>query len=48
MAAPVAYGSSWARGGNGVAAVGLLDSHGNTRSDPLLQPVLQLVAMLDP
>ena len=37
-AAPVAYGSSWARGQIRAAAAGLHYSHSNTRSKPHLQP----------
>ena len=47
-ATPVAYGSSQARGGIGAAAAGLHHSHSNVGSEPHLQPMLQLVAMLDP
>jgi len=42
MAAPVVYGSSWARSQIGAAAVGLHHSLSNARSK------LQLVAMADP
>ena len=47
-ATPMAFGSSWARGGIGDAAAGLHHSHSNTRSKPCFQPMLQLAAMLDP
>ena len=47
-AAPVAYGSSWARGQIGAAAASLHHSHSNTRSEPCLQPTPQFRAMLDP
>ena len=46
-AAPVAYGSSQARGPIGAAVVGLC-SHSNARSEPHLQPILKLIAMPDP
>ena len=45
MAAPEAYGSSWSRGWIRAAAAGLCHSH-NTQSEPHLQPMPQLVAML--
>ena len=48
IAAPVAYGSFWARGQIGAAAAGLCHSCSNTRSEPHLQPTLQLAAMPDP
>ena len=41
-AAPMAYGSSQARGRIGAAAAGLHHSHSNTRSKPHLQPTPQL------
>ena len=47
-AAPVAYGSSQARGQIGAATAGLHHSHSNTRSELYLRPTLQLKAMLDP
>ena len=47
-AIPIAYGSSQARGQIGAAAAGLHYSHSNTGSKPCLQPMPQLVAMLDP
>jgi len=47
-AAPVAYGSSQARGHIRAAAAGLHHSHNNPGSKPSLQPMLQLTAMLDP
>ena len=46
MAAPVAYGSSRARGQIGAAAAGLHHSHSNTGSELHLGPMLQLVATL--
>ena len=48
MASLEAHGSSWARGQIIAAAAGLCHSHGNTRSQPHLLPILQLVAMPDP
>ena len=48
MATPVACGSSQARGRIGAAAVGLRHSHSNTRSEPHLQPTLQLATTPDP
>ena len=47
-AAPVAYGGSQARGLIGAVAASLHQSHSNARSEPHLQPTLQLVATLDP
>ena len=47
-AAPVAYGSSQARGVIGAAAAGLRQSHSNARSQLCLRPTPQLTAMLDP
>ena len=47
-AAPVAYGSSWARGQIGAAVAGLCHSHDNAGSKLHLRPTLQLVAMPDP
>ena len=47
-AAPIAYGSSQARGGIGAIAAGLCHSHSNKRSKPHLQPTPQLTATLDP
>ena len=43
----LAHGSSWASSGIGAVAAGLCHSHGNTRSEPHLQPMPQLVAMPD-
>ena len=43
-----AYGSSWARGQIEAAVAGLLHSHNSVESELHLQPMLQLVAMLDP
>ena len=37
---PMAYGSSQARGPTGAAAASLCHSHGNTRSEPHLRPML--------
>ena len=45
---PVAYASSLARGKIGVAASSLRPSHSKTRSEPHLQPTLQLIATPDP
>ena len=47
MALPVAYVSSQARSLIVAAAASLCHSHGNTRSEPHLQPTLQLAAMQD-
>ena len=47
-ATPVAYGDSQARGPIAATAAGLHHSHGNTRSEPHLQPTPQLTAMPDP
>ena len=47
-AAPAAYGGFQARGLIGATAAGLCHSHSNTRSELCLQPILQLMAMLDP
>ena len=47
-AAPTAYGGSHTRGLIGAVALGLRQSHSNTRSEPHLQPTPQLMAMLDP
>ena len=44
----VAYGDSQARGPIGTAATGLHQSHGNTGSEPCLQPTPQLTARPDP
>ena len=46
--APVAYGSSQARGQNGAAAAGLHHSHSNAGSEQHLRPIPQLTAILDP
>ena len=46
-AAPVATGSSQARGQIGATAAGLLHRHSNARSEPHLQPTPQLMAMPD-
>ena len=48
MTAPAAYGSSQARGQIGASAAGQhhSHSHSHTRSEPHLQPTLQLVAIL--
>ena len=48
MTAPTAYGSSRARGWIRAAAAGLHHSHGNTGSEPYLQPTPQLAITLDP
>ena len=44
-ATPPAYGGSLGRGQIGAAAAGLC--HSNARSEPHLQPTLQLTAVLD-
>ena len=46
MVTPLANGCSWARGWIRAAAAGLHHSHSNTRSEPHLQPALQLAATL--
>ena len=46
-AAPEAYGSSQSRGQIGAAAASLHHSHSNVGSEPHLQPMPQLMAMLD-
>lgn len=46
--APVAYGSSWARGQIEAVATGLYHSHSNSGFTLHLQPMPQLAAMLDP
>ena len=48
MAAPVAYGSSWARGRIQAAVAGLHHSHSNKGSEQYIQPMPQFVAKLDP
>ena len=45
MAAPIAYGSSQARGQIGAIAAGLHHSHSTTRSEPHLRPIPRLMAM---
>ena len=45
--APVAYGSSWARGQIRAAPAGLGHSHSNAISEPRLRPIPQLMATLD-
>ena len=47
-AAPMAYGSSQARGRIGTTAASLCHSHSNVQSEMRLQPSPQLMAMLDP
>ena len=47
-AAPVAYESSQARGHIVAITAGLHHSHSHSRSEPHLQPTLQLMATLDP
>ena len=47
-AAPLACGSSQARGHIGAVAAGLHHSHSNTGSKLCLGPKPQLMAMLDP
>ena len=44
----MAYGGSQARGLIGAVAGGLRHSHSNARFEPRLQPIPQLMAMLDP
>ena len=46
--APMAYGSSQARGLIGVVAAGLSQSHSKVGSKLPLQPTLKLMAMPDP
>ena len=46
-AAPTAYGGSQARGPIGAVAAGLHHSHSNAGSEQRLQPIPQLMAMLD-
>ena len=45
---PAAHGGSQARGLIGVVAASLHQSHSNARSEPLLRPTPQLMAMPDP
>ena len=47
-AAPMAYGSSWARGWVSPSAAGLHYSHSNARFEPYLRHTLQLAAMSNP
>ena len=47
-AASAAYGDSQTRGQIGSVADGLHHSHSNAGSEPCLQPIPQLTAMLDP
>ena len=47
-AAPVAYGSSQARGQIRAIAAGLQHSHSNLGSELCLQPTPRFTAMLDP
>ena len=47
-ATPLPYGGSQARFRIGATDAGLRHSHTNTRSDPCLQSIPQLRAMLDP
>ena len=47
-AALMAHGNSQARGLIGAVATGLCQSHSNARTKPSLQPIPQLMAMLDP
>lgn len=47
-AAPAAYGGSQARSQIRAAAASPHHSHSNARSEPCLQPVLQLQQTLDP
>ena len=46
--APMAYGSSQARGRFGAMAAGLCHCHSSARSKPRLQPTVQLTATSDP
>ena len=48
VAAPVAYGSSQARGQIGALAAGLQYSHSNVGSKPHLRPTLKLTVTPDP
>ena len=45
-AAPMAYGSSQARGGIGAIAAGLCHSHSNKGSEPRVRPTPKLTATL--
>ena len=47
-AVTVAYGGSQARGRIGTVATSLYHCHSNARSEPCLQTIPQLMAMLDP
>ena len=47
-AAPVAYGSSQARGPSWAAAAGVCHSHSHVKPKLHLQPTPQLTTMLDP
>ena len=47
-AVPRAYESSQTRGQFGAAAAGLHHSHSNSRSEPTLRPIPQLMATQDP
>ena len=47
-ATPTAHGGSQARGLNGAVATGLHHSHSHVGSEPCLQPIPQLTAMLAP
>ena len=47
-AAPTAHGGSQARGLIGAVAIGLRQSHSNTRSEPRLRPTPQLTATPHP
>ena len=47
-AAPVAYGGFQARGPVRIVAAGLCQSHSNVGSEPYLQPIPQLMAILNP
>ena len=48
MAAPAAYRNSQARGRIRATAASLPHSHSNTRSEPHLQSIPQLMETLDP
>jgi len=47
-AAPAAYGGFWTRGRIGAVAASLCHSHSNVESELHLQPIPQLIALLDP
>ena len=47
-ATPMAYGNSHTRGRIGAVVASLHQSHSKAGSEPFLQPIPQLAAMLDP